>query len=400
VRVLKETEAGVPIATCAGGWDERGDMVRSWLNQIGKLTLKALLLGAMIVGALIVLEGFSSVILLRFLLSGKGERPLAEQRHTQYDQVLGWVNIPNLVVQDMYGPGVFLRTNAQGFRGNRYIGVNVPDRKLRVICSGDSFTLGYGVDDDHTWCQLLGSMDQRLEPVNMGQGGYGVDQSYLWYKRDGSILNHDVHIFAFVTADFYRMETSKFLGYGKPILDLGHGHLVVKNVPVPRRRWYAPWATRSVAAIRQLKSYELAVRAIGHRRSRQKDGDDDTHDHTWEVALKVFESLHEMNEARKSLLVLLCLPGKADYLSSASEIWRRRLAAESKKRGWVYIDLITEMRQLAPDQIEELFIPPDQIQFLYASGHYTVAGNKWVAQRLYQRISALPHLSRKLAGER
>src|SRR5207302_1448347 len=187
--------------------------------------------------------------------------------------------------------------------------------------------------------------------------------------------------FAFVTADFYRMETSKFLGYGKPILDLDRGHLVVKIVPVPRRGWYAPWATRSVAAIRQLKSYELAVRAIGHRRSRQTDGDDDTHDHTWEVALKVFQSLHEMNEARKSVLVLLCLPGKADYLSSASEIWRRRLAAESKKRGWVYIDLITEMRQLAPDQIEELFIPPD--------GHYTVAGNKWVAQRLYQRISAL-----------
>jgi hypothetical protein len=106
-----------------------------------------------------------------------------------------------------------------------------------------------------------------------------------------------------------------------------------------------------------------------------------------------------MNEVRKSVLVLLCLPGKADYLSSASEIWRRRLAAESKKRGWVYIDLITEMRQLAPDQIEELFIPPDQIQFLYASGHYTVAGNKWVAQRVYQRISALPPLSRKLAGE-
>src|SRR3989442_10615590 len=315
-----------------------------------------------------------------------GERPLAEQRHTQYDEVLGWVNIPNLGVQDMYGPGVFLRTNAQGFRGNRYIGVNVPDRHLRVICSGDSFTLGYGVDDDHTWCQLLGSMDQRLEPVNMGQGGYGVDQSYLWYKRDGSILNHDIHIFAFVTADFYRMETSKFLGYGKPILDLDHGHLVVKNVPVPRRRWYAPWATRSVAAIRQLKSYELAVRAIGHRRSRQTDGDDDTHDHTWDVALKVLESLHEMNEARKSVLVLLCLPGKADYLSSASEIWRRRLAAESQKKVRVVLAIITQMRQLVPHQIEELVIPPGR--------HYTLACNKSVAHRLHHPVPSMPQPSR------
>ncbi len=372
--------------------------MRMSMKRVRKLTLKASFLGAMILGALIVLEGFCSLILFCFLLSGKGEQPLAEQRHTQYDEFLGWVNIPNLIVQDMYGPGVFLRTNAQGFRGSRYISVNVPDRKLRVICSGDSFTLGYGVDDDQTWCQLLASLNQRFEPVNMGQGGYGVDQSYLWYKRDGSILNHDVHIFAFITADFDRMESLKFLGNPKPVLDLDRGRLVVKNVPVPHRRWYAPWANRSLAAIRQLKSYELAVRAIGHSRSRQTGGDDATDDHMQDVALKVFESLQEVNEAKMSVLVLVYLPTKADCLSSTLEIWRRRLAAQSKERGWMYIDLITEMRQLAPDQIEELFIPPGRIQFLSASGHYTVAGNKWVAQRLYQRILALPRVSRKLAG--
>jgi len=372
-------------------------VARSWGKKIRKLTLSVLFLGAMTVGTLVVLEGFSSVIFFGLVLSGRGEQSIAERRHTQYDEVLGWVNIPNLVVQDMYGPGVFLRTNARGFRGSHNIGVNVPDGKLRVICSGDSFTFGYGVDDDHTWCQLLASLDQRLEPINMGQGAYGIQQVYLWYKRDGNVLNHDVHIFAFVTDDFYRMETSEIRGYGKPILDLDHGHLIVKNVPVPHRRWYASWATRSAVAFRQLKSYELAIRAT--RRSRSNEtGDDATHDHTWDVASKVFESLQQMNEAKKSTLVLVYLPAKSDYLSSTSEIWRRRLAAESKKRGWTYIDLITEMRQLAPDQIEELFIPEGQIEFLNAAGHYTVAGNKWVAQRLYRRIPAWPHLSRSVAG--
>jgi hypothetical protein len=370
------------------------------LSQIRKLTVNVLVLAAIIVGPLIVLEGSSSMILFGASFLRKEASPPAEQRHTQYDRLLGWVNIPNLVVPNLYGPGVFLRTNARGFRGSRPIGPDVPDGKVRVICSGDSFTFGYGVDDDHTWCQLLATLDQRLDPVNMGQGGYGIDQSYLWYKRDGSILNHHIHIFAFITLDFFRMERAELVpGYSKPILDIDHGHLIVKNVPVPHRRWYAPWITRSVTALQHLRSYELAGRAI--RRTRPPlAGDTAVHEHTWAVATKVFDSLEEVNEAKKSVLVLVYLPAKADYRSSTSEIWRRRLAAESKSRGWIYIDLVAEMQQLAPDQIEELFIPEGQIQFRNAGGHYTVAGNKWVAQTLYRRIVTWPGPSRILADGR
>jgi len=53
--------------------------------------------------------------------------------------------------------------------------------------------LDYGVDDDHTLCQLLGSMDQPpLSRVNMGQAVAigGLTSRTCWYKRDGSILNH------------------------------------------------------------------------------------------------------------------------------------------------------------------------------------------------------------------
>ncbi len=367
-------------------------MMRSWLKMIRKLTLNVLLLGAMSLAALIVLEGFSSVILLFGIsLFGKGEMPVAERRHTTYDEALGWVNIRNLAIQDMYGPGIFLRTNSRGFRGSRDVGVSVPDRKLRVICSGDSYTLGYGVDDDHAWCQLLASLDARIEPVNMGQGGYGIDQAYLWYKRDGSILNYDVHVFAFITDDFLRMDSPIYSGAGKPILDLEDGRLVVKNVPVPRRKWYyAPWVRRLASNVRTLKTSELAARAMGRIRSSQVGGDDGIREHTWDVALKVFASLQEMNEARKSALVLVWLPAQWDYPSSASETWRQRLAAESKKRGWIYIDLLPEMQQVPPAEFGEMFFSSHH--------HYTDAGNQWVAKMLYQRISSLPQLSRTLAS--
>lgn len=95
-----------------------------------------------------------------------------------------------------------------------------------------------------------------------------------------------------------------------------------------------------------------------------------------------------MNQKKKSALVLVYLPERWDYDSKDSEDWRRHLAIESRKRGWLYVDLISELRQLPRDRLDGLFL---------SDGHYSVAGNKWVAQKLYQQISALPQFSRKLA---
>ena len=137
-------------------------------------------------GILILLEGIAGYGLFVGRLQFGPQ--LAERRHTQYDPLLGWVNAPGLRVPDMYGPGIALSTNARGFRNEIEFEPHVPVGRTRVICSGDSYTLGYGVGNDQTWCQLLTRFDARIESVNMGQGGYGLDQAYLWYKRDGAVL--------------------------------------------------------------------------------------------------------------------------------------------------------------------------------------------------------------------
>src|SRR5262245_25280565 len=152
-----------------------------------------LVLGTAVV--FVVLEGLANTALFWYTLLVRPRAPLAEKGHTRYDPDLGWTNIPNVSLKDYYGPGLDLTTNAQGFRGTRPVDVAVPPGMLRIICSGDSMTLGYGVRDDQTWCQRLASLDPRIEAVNMGQGGYGVDQAYLWYRRDGAALEHQLHIF-------------------------------------------------------------------------------------------------------------------------------------------------------------------------------------------------------------
>jgi hypothetical protein len=121
----------------------------------------------------VALEGLLSTLL--FTWDVVSDRVNPERRHTRYDPDLGWVAIPNLFIPDMYGPGVSLRTNSRGFRGGREFIEAVPPGKFRVICSGDSVTLGFGVADDYPWCKLLESLDQRIETVNMGDVPVSVE---------------------------------------------------------------------------------------------------------------------------------------------------------------------------------------------------------------------------------
>ena len=184
--------------------------------------------------------------------------PVAESLYTAYDRDLGWVNLPNVYLPNMYGPGKYLRTNSQRFRNNEDFTQQVPPGKTRIICSGDSFTLGFGVDNDHTWPQLLATRAPNIETVNMGQGGYGADQAYLWYKRDGAPLDHNIQILALISPDFYRMQHSSFNGYGKPMLAVENDHLVTTNVPVPRSmEVWSPKLVRAASALSNLSITRL-----------------------------------------------------------------------------------------------------------------------------------------------
>jgi hypothetical protein len=334
-------------------------------------------------------EGLSSSVLIvqHAVLS----RPLAERLHTQFDEELGWVNKPKVYIRDMYGPGVYLKINSQLFRNNEEFGLSVPSGKVRVVCLGDSFTLGYGVDNDHTWCHSLGSLNKQLETVNMGQGGYGVDQAYLWYKRDGTKLEHDILIFAFITDDFLRMEEKEFLGYPKPTLETKDGALVTRNVPVPHPSFYASWVSRCLATVDRFSCSQL-IRKLFFRRNVVLPANN----HATEVVAKIFQDLHQTNEAKKSVLVLVHLPTKQDFSHKRSDFWRQFLHAESQKNGLILIDLIDDFRNMSPREVQTMFFHEEDVAYSGAAGHYTEQGNAYIANLLYVRMLAIPEIVAKL----
>jgi hypothetical protein len=124
--------------------------------------------------------------------------------------------------------------------------------------------------------------------------GYGVDQMYLWYKRDGAKFEHQVHLLAFITADFERMQSNMFAKYGKPVIDIENGTLVVKNVPVPRL-YGLSWLTYNAFSIlRHLRTVEFVMR-VGRKLRFAPDNtrpmEKKRNERTQEVLRKIFEDL-------------------------------------------------------------------------------------------------------------
>jgi hypothetical protein len=229
----------------------------------------------------------------------------------------------------------------------------------------------------------------------MGEGGYGIDQAYLWYKRDGVTLEHDVHLFAFITEDFSRMQSQTFYGYGKPALAIRNETLTTENVPVPGRAFYAPWLARSAAALAELRASDLIRRIAKRFRPADTTNRAATDSLTWEVTAKVFADLDSVNRARHSVLVLVFLPTQADR-GDVSGAWRRRVYEFAEREHIALADLIADFQQVPADAVDRLFIPAGAIEFVGAAGHYTALGNDWVANRLYQHLLAMPEIARRL----
>ncbi|MHC5210531.1 MAG: SGNH/GDSL hydrolase family protein [Planctomycetota bacterium] len=311
---------------------------------------------------------------------------LTEQVHCAYDEQLGWRNMPDAHRPDIYGPGRSLTNNARGFRSLEEHTQQVPAGRTRVVCLGDSFTMGYGVDDADTYPAAMQRLCPDVQTVNMGLGAYGLGQATLWYLSDGTELETDVLLFAVIDADFNRMMMDAFGGFPKPRVDVVDGELVVRNVPVPRAfRSTAPPAPGWDAFVSGLALVQLSrepgpsappVPYVAPTEERWE--------HTLRVAAGIFDALAGLSAERGQQFVLVYIPtGRlAGNGPSPTALWLRDYSAES---GTPLIDLGPPFFELPREEREPHFLP---------DFHLSEQGNAYVARllldELSQRIEGFP----------
>ncbi|MES2304427.1 MAG: hypothetical protein V4558_02930 [Gemmatimonadota bacterium] len=327
---------------------------------------------------LALIEGTASFAL--FARAVRRDR-VAEEVHTERDTLLGWINLPDVSRPDMYAKGIGLHTNHQRFRHRGEVTATPAPGTRRVICSGDSFTLGFGVGDAENWCALLASDHPGIESINMGQGGYGLDQAYLWYLRDGLGLHPDVQIFAFILADFGRMRYTRLNGYPKPQLARSGDTVRAIGVPVPSPG-LGPLFQRMQNASRGLRTFALFNALMGDDPRWSDPAITDSA--TWEVARAALRDLARRDSIAGVKLEVVFLPMADDYKGENAVRWRRWAKASADRGEFAYVDLIDSFRRMAPDSVDAMFLTEDAIAFHGAAGHYTVRGNRWVADQLNQ----------------
>ena len=352
---------------------------------MGRVVRRAAAFIAITFGLFLLFEGGASfLIFLRALQTETEPVLLVERGHTEYDPQLGWINLPGVSIDDMYGPGKHLAINGQGFRNQENFEPEVPSGALRVICSGDSFTLGHGVANEDTWCAQLAALSPGVQSVNMGQAGYGVDQAYLWYLRDGLKLEHHVHVLAFIYDDSRRVGQNHFFGYGKPLLVAEDGRLRV--IPARRNGEVRRWLINSGHLFLRLRSVDFLDRAIRKLSRRERaEALERRRAQTWHVVEAIFDDLRERHRRGETQLILLALPAPWDRNTELSTHWRQLFGDYARRTGVPYVDLVEEYRAMGPDEARTLFFPPGEI----GSRHLNETGHLWVARRLATRLDEL-----------
>ena len=130
---------------------------------------------------------------------------LSSSGYYQKDAELGWIPRKNIRgVHNRKGSfSTTFRTNSNGFRDKEYE-LEKPKDVTRIIVIGDSFTWGYGVNDDEIYTERLETMLPKTEVINLGVTAYGLQQEILHFKREGLKYAPDIVILGFCLNDIYR----------------------------------------------------------------------------------------------------------------------------------------------------------------------------------------------------
>lgn len=148
-----------------------------------------------------------------------------------WDRLCGTRQVPGargFVIVPEYG--INLTINSKGLRDREYAYAK-PRGVHRILCLGDSFTCGYGVQADETYPKVLErlfgaaiGLDARWEVINAGVGSTATANQVAYYNVEGCKYEPDVVIVGFCQNDFHE-------SYRSGLYSLDGGALAKHDAP-------------------------------------------------------------------------------------------------------------------------------------------------------------------------
>jgi lysophospholipase L1-like esterase len=150
---------------------------------------------------------------------------------------------------------VLMTVNSLGLRGEE-VSAEKPAGTYRILGIGDSFTIGYGVEDEDTFLNRLQlqlnaspAAKQRYQVLNAGVGGYNTRDEVMYLEHRWLSLNPDLVLIVFYINDAY--DDSAILNGGQEL-----GIYDPKPTGLERYSFFLDLAAYKYRAYRQSKAVE------------------------------------------------------------------------------------------------------------------------------------------------
>ena len=300
----------------------------------------------------------------------------------QFDPVLGWVPKPGLRFQKENWGG-FVTINQDSTRNNGLRPRPLP--RPYILTVGDSFTFGSDNPDEEAWPAIL-ERKLAVKVINGGVFFYGLDQIVLRAKQLIKRYKPNIIIVSLIADDISRMGASIQSGYSKPYYTHENGKLIFhqpKYIPMQRNQ---PTFRRLTHLFRY--SYLLNDLMIQFYPQDWLVGRTErvNNDPPKLACLLLTELDVELAKMGIRAYLLPLYGGSFTYKNDIEPI--QKLRACLAKTKYIYIDVLPDF---APAQ-ENKAADHD----LYGqTRHFSIKGNRVVAERVVQILSATESLTEK-----
>lgn len=110
------------------------------------------------------------------------------------------------------------------------------------------------------------------------------------------------------------------------------------------------------------------------------------------LVLAIFKDLHDTGKKNGRTVLFVHLPILDDCETQLSDGLVEFFNDNSRKEGWLYINLIDDIRTLNTQEISRLFILKDIEGFSHSARHYTEQGNKYIYATMLAKMAKDPSM--------
>jgi lysophospholipase L1-like esterase len=295
------------------------------------------------------------------------------------DAALGWRLQPG--AEGEWGD-VFVRINAQGLRGPE-VALPKPPGVRRLLFLGDSVTFGYGVEDAASvfpWrvgSALADALEEPVEVVNAGVGGWSPWQELAWLESDGLRYAPDLLVVGFVLNDV--TEPLSLVRYG----GTGEGWQLARTARSTLDHWLsasalATAAREGVAVLRFGRDVRLGAQAreTADVLALASGEGGPGLERAWSIALSALGGIVDVAEREEIPLLLVVFPYRFQLDAPRALAGpQARVLAFAAERGVPALDLLPRLASAGA----ETFLDPS---------HLSPAGHALAADAIAARVLA------------